>query len=312
MRTIELKVKPRETATWEDFLGEPACSIALDGYVTDAPNYDHQGLHVNFDHHHGVVRDATMSTAEQAFMAVKTGLYEAFQKDGKPYAVVYINDCDEDTCLAVFILDNPKLFEGTNSQPSFNRLLALDSKWDITGGAFPASIDEDLMQAHNWIFEPYYEIRRSGQLSIADSSVMSLCIENVCGRIMKFILGQGERLAVDTRINVKQQSAIVNGLMLIEEIGGNAARRQMFSKGMNAFLSIVVKKDDGSYVYSIGKKSKYIPIDLQAIYAELNAIEGLTREKGWGGSDIIGGAPRMGGSKLEPEFVFSVIEKYKL
>jgi hypothetical protein len=35
-------------------------------------------------------------------------------------------------------------------------------------------------------------------------------------------------------------------------------------------------------------------------------------EKGWGGSDIIGGAPRMGGSKLEPEFVFSVIEKYKL
>ncbi len=31
MRTIELKVKPRETATWEDFLGEPACSTRKAG-----------------------------------------------------------------------------------------------------------------------------------------------------------------------------------------------------------------------------------------------------------------------------------------
>lgn len=312
MRTIELRVRPRETVTWEEFLSEPPCSIALDGYVTDAPKYDHKGPHVNFDHHHGVAREATMSTAEQAYMAVKTGLFESFQKEGRPFACVYVNDCDEDTCLAIFILENFKLFEGTNSQPSFNRLLALDSKWDITGGAFPASIDEDLMQAHNWIFEPYYELRRSGQLSIADSGVMNACIESVCARIMKFILGQGERLPIDTRVNVLQQSSVVSGLMLIEEIGGNAARRGMFSRGMNAFLSIVAKKDDGSFVYSIGKKSKYIPLDLPAVYVELNKLENLSREKGWGGSDIIGGAPRMGGSRLQPEQVFAIIEKHKL
>jgi hypothetical protein len=40
----------------------------------------------------------------------------------------------------------------------------------------------------------------------------------------------------------------------------------------------------------------------------LNNAEGLTRENGWGGSDIIGGSSRELGSSLEPEAVFEIIE----
>ena len=70
-------------------------AVSLDGYCHDAPNYSDKTLHVNFDHHHGVVREATMSTAEQVYMAekvymaIKGGLFESFRKDGVPFANVY-------------------------------------------------------------------------------------------------------------------------------------------------------------------------------------------------------------------------------
>lgn len=141
MNTINLIIHPRKSISWEVFLTTASGpSIALDGYVNDAPNYSEKTKHANFDHHYGVVREATMSTAEQVYMAVKGGIFESFKKEGKPFSDVYINDCDQDTCLAIFILENYKMFEGTGSIPHFNRLLNVDSKFDITGGAYPVKV----------------------------------------------------------------------------------------------------------------------------------------------------------------------------
>lgn len=72
--TMTLQVRPRQTMTWAQFLSEtPERSIALDGAVSGGPAWDEKTLHVNFDHHDGVVREATMSTAMQVLFAIKGG-----------------------------------------------------------------------------------------------------------------------------------------------------------------------------------------------------------------------------------------------
>ena len=252
-------------------------SISLDGYCNDAPNYSEATKHINFDHHHGVVREATMATAEQVYMAVKGGLFESFRKDGVPFANVYINDCDQDTCLAIFILENYKMFEGTGSFPNFNRLLNIDSKLDITGGAFPMNLRDELVGMHEWVMEPYTDLRKSGALASANAETMRNCVEAVCARIHKFIMGEAGTVELDIRHNIIKMPDSLNGFWLVEEIGGNSARYHLFSKGMNAFISVVAKRPDGKYVYSIGRKSRYIPFPVQKFFVTLNSI-GKTRQ----------------------------------
>jgi len=312
MKTINLIVHPRKSVSWTDFLSSTSGpSISLDGYVNDAPNYSEKTKHVNFDHHHGVVREATMATADQVYMAVKGGLFKSFRKDNKPFANVYINDCDQDTCLAIFILDNYEMFEGISSHPSFNRLLNLDSRLDITGGAFPMNLNEKLLAQHNWVFEPYTNLRKSGALSSADAGIMSDCVESVCNRIMMHIMGIGGEIDLDTRHEILFQSQIMPEFKVVNEIGGSSARYYLFSHGaMDAFVSVVAKRPDGKYVYSIGRKSRYIPFPIQDFFVLLNDKEGLTRQNGWGGSDIIGGSSRELGSSLEPNEVFELIENH--
>ena len=311
MKTVNLIIHPRKSLSWEEFLDKTSGpSISLDGYVNDAPNYSESLKCANFDHHHGVVREATMATAEQVYMAVKGGLFESFKKDGVPFTSVYINDCDQDTCLAIFILENYKLFEGVGSIPQFNRLLNIDSKFDITGGAYPVNLRDELLEMHAWVFEPYTNIRKSGELASASAEVMMNCVEAVMARIHKFILGDSGRVKLDIRHTILSSSDTLKGFWLVEETGGNSARCHLFSNGMSAFISVVAKRPDGKYVYSIGRKSRYISFPVQEFFELLNEREGLTRQNGWGGSDIIGGSSRELGSSLEPTEVFELIENH--
>lgn len=246
-----------------------------------------------------------MATAEQVYMAVKGGLFHTFKNPN-----VYINDCDQDTCLAIYILENYKRFEGTNSIPQFNRLLNVDSKFDITGGAYPVNLRDELLEMHAWVFEPYTDIRKSGELSHASAETMRNCIESVMKRLDAFVIGESQKINLDIRHQILKTSSELSGFWLVEETGGNSARYHLFSKGMNAFVSVVAQRPDGKYVYSIGRKSRYIPFPVQEFFVILNSKEGLTRENGWGGSDIIGGSSRELGSSLKPEEVFEIIENH--
>lgn len=60
-------------------------------------------MHANFNHHEGVVRLATASTSEQVLIALKTGFSDTFRLDDLN---MYINDPDQDTALALWILIN--------------------------------------------------------------------------------------------------------------------------------------------------------------------------------------------------------------
>lgn len=300
-----LQVLPRQSMTWQEFLKTtPQRSIALDGVVQGGPNYDQKTQHINFDHHDGVVREATMSTAMQVYFAIKGGLMEALTVNGKVDAAMYINDTDQDTALAVWHLLHYKLFEGTKSIPAMSRLLALDDRWDITGGAFPMNLDDQLVRQHTWVFQPYANLRRSGALSQATEDILLDNLEAVLGRLNRFMMGQAEEVELDTRHEILYDSPQYK---IVDEIGGNEARYYLFSKGMNAFVSLVARRIDGRFVYTIGRRSRYIQFPVDLLYDDFNAVEGFDRNNGWNGSDIIGGSSRTNGSGLPWEQIRDIV-----
>lgn len=307
--TVRIAIRPREVMSWAEFCETaPPRSIALDGIVSDGPRWDEKGLRANFDHHSGVVREATMSTAMQVMFAIKGGLMQRFGGE----ATVWINDPDQDTALATWLLKNHHLFDGVQSHPPINRLLALNDRLDITGGAYPMRLDDDVLEIHNWIFEPYTELRISGALAIADAVVMRHCVEAVHARLQAALMGQAGRRAMRTDAKILYESP--HGYAIIDETGGNEARYALFAKGLNAFVSRVSSRD-GRSVYSIGRRSRYIDFPLPEIYpllteAEIAGLTKVTIVSPWGGSDIIGGSPRQGGSALTTTRIAEIIDGF--
>lgn len=298
-------VLPRQSIAWQEFLETtPTRSIALDGVVRGGPNYDPATHHINFDHHDGVVREATMSTAMQVYFAIKGGLMQALVHEGEVESTIYVNDTDQDTSLAVWLLLHYKQFENTSSIPHINRLLALNDRWDITGGAFPMNLDDQLVRQYAWVFQPYTNLRKTGGLAQASESILLDNLEAVLGRLNKYMMNDAEEVPLDTRHEILCDG---NGYKIVDEIGGNEARFHLFNQGMDAFVSIVARRLDGRMVCSIGRRSRFIPFPVQQLYDDLNAAEGLDRSNGWNGSDIVGGSSRLQGTGLSWEQIRDIV-----
>ena len=82
---------------------------------------------------------------------------------------------------------------------------------------------------------------------------------------------------------------------------GPASRMAMYNDGIRAFAALVAEKPNGN-VYSLGRRSVWVPFDLGRLYQRLNEIESniVNDNNQWGGSDTIGGSPRQTGSQLSP------------
>jgi len=106
-----------------------------------------------------------------------------------------------------------------------------------------------------------------------------------------------------------------------DEVGGGKGWRMIIERGPYARLSLmrslvrayvaVRENPNGTWTYSIGKMSPFVPFPIEALYAALNLEEGIADgENGWGGSNTIGGSPREGGSRLSPAEVERVINEH--
>ncbi len=273
-----LNVISRKSITWKEFLkSTPPRSIALDGFVHGGPNYDPKTHHLNFDHHDGVVREAITSTAMQVFFAIKDGLMEALTVDGKVKASIYINNTDQDTALAVWYLLHYKEFEGTKSIPAMSRLLTPDNRWDITGSALPMNLDDQLVRQHTWVFHLYTNLRKSDALANATEDILLDNLEAVLGRLNKFMTGQAEEAELDTRHEILYDCPRYK---IVNEVGDNEARYYLFSRGMSAFVALVAQRDDGRFVCTIGRRSRYIQFPVRQLYDDLNAAEGFDSTNG--------------------------------
>ena len=93
---------------------------------------------------------------------------------------------------------------------------------------------------------------------------------------------------------------------MVEELGRDG-RVGALMDGIDAY--VVAKEDGERWRYTVGRLSEYIPFDVPGLLTHLNEVEG-TEEDRWGGSDIIGGSPRVNGSKLSPSELETVINGY--
>ena len=304
---ITLHVEPRIVKTWDAFrIENPPYSIALDGYVYGRPEFDREGPYRNFNHHEGVDRSCTRATCAQVFVALKQELFDTFKQDGEPYANVYVNDPDQDTSVAVWLLQNGERIQGQKSEPLINRLVGVEDHLDATAGAYPLAPDMSIMRELAWIFEPYTDARITGRLPHMDEPEMRNVIESVGLRITKYSLGQGEKLELDTSY---EELGGGPGWKLINETGA-AARIELFASGTKAFVA-VRDNGDSTYTYTLGKMSEYIDFPIIKLYERLNNEEGLEHggPNSWGGGDTIGGSPRMTGSKLKPEELERIVNE---
>lgn len=305
---MQLHIEPKKVKTWESFVEKnPAYSIALDGYVRGGPRFEPKGPYVNFNHHEEVDRLATRSTCGQVYVALKQGLLDSFRPQGKVHGHIYVNDPDQDTCLAVWLLQNNERIEGQKSEPLINRLAYMEDMLDVTAGAYPFDPLSKTMRKLGWIFDPYTSARMTGRLSRMDEYEMRTIIEAVSDRISKHVLGEGNEMEPDTRYERIGGGA---SWAMITEIGAHA-RTKLFTEGIKAFVS-VRENSDGSCAYSIGKMSPFIAFPVEELYGFLNRTEGIPEGDSdcWGGGNTIGGSPRNKGSKLKPKELEEVINDF--
>ncbi|MCB1190827.1 MAG: hypothetical protein H7A23_07880 [Leptospiraceae bacterium] len=304
---VKLYVEPRKVSTWTAFKKEKGpYSIALDGRVHSPTKRDPTGPYANFDHHSGVDRLATRSTSGQVHLELNMGLMNTFRQNGIPRADVYVNDADEDTCLAYWLLKHSDEV-APHKNPLVNRLTNVEDLLDCTAGAYPLG-NTSMRRKMAWIFKPYNDARFAGKIAEMGEREMRNIIEAVEVRITKHIYNEGEELALEGHFERLGGGTI----WAFTNETGPASRMAMYEAGVNAFASVVAEKEDGSRVYTLGRASVWVPFDLPRLFKALNKEEAKYVEIGpmnkWAGSDTIGGSPRQTGSKIEPKKLQEIIE----
>jgi len=137
----------------------PEYSIGLE-VIDDTPG--HRGHYVHFDHHVGVVREATMSAAMQAYIAVRQGRLMEKWLSFRPQIPIYVWNADQDVCLASFILEHHRLL-GQQEPARLRTIVEFNNFLDVCGGLYPVDLDEMVKNHYTWIFEPYTQQRGLGK-----------------------------------------------------------------------------------------------------------------------------------------------------
>ncbi|MBI4458262.1 hypothetical protein HY633_04835 [Candidatus Uhrbacteria bacterium] len=279
-------------------------SIALDGFVKEGPWYDASAPMLNLNHHEGVDRLATLATCAQALRCARLGLYRRFRDGSGPRADVYMNDCDEDVCAAWFVLSNPDLSRQTYN-PAFNRMVGMIDELDSSAGAYPLDPDSRVAEELAWIFQPYRRFRSSGGIDRRNTAEFTGIVTDVCNRMMEYVAGRGERIALDTRYEKIGGSA---DWAMIREIG-EQGRIGAFRDGIEAYV-IVRERSDGARSCTFGRISQFIDhFPVPEICAALTAAENTGAVHG--GGNTIGGTDRVLGTRQTIAEITEVIESVR-
>jgi hypothetical protein len=304
---IELVVRPGPALTRDQFLStHPPCSIALDGYVFGEPwlVVRPDGPYRNFNHHETVDRSCTSATCEQARRAVVLGLYDLFREHGERTARVFVNDCDQDVCLASWVLMNPD----RASEPLVRMISQIEDLLDMSAGAYPMPHEGDLLCEVRWVFDPYTRARP--ELAGISAESMREIIRDVHHRLDQFAMGRAEGLPLTgsyTRLGGGDG-------WILAEVTHQTAREKMIAAGIRAAVELFGRAGNAKdrYVYTVWRRSEYvIGFPVRDILGALNRAEGFEEvdPTGWGGADNVGGRPRGRGSALDPPRVEAIVNE---
>lgn len=309
---IKFNYFPWKVVDWDNFvLTHPKCSIALDGYVYWEPAWELYWPYINFNHHEWVDRLATRCTASQVYLALKQWLSYTFKENWKTKFNVYINDPDQDTCLAAWLIKNYKLIEWNNYSIEEDRrirsLIWVEDLLDVTGGSYRIDPNSRIMKTIAWIFEPYTLARANWILNSISSQNMQEIVESVCDRIDKYVSWTGMEMKLDSTYNLIWK---YNWWILIQE-KWIYSRLKLINEWEDVVLSFI-KNRDWTYKYTILKKSPFIPFPVEWLYKTLNDLEWIEKESldCWGGSNIVWWSPRIAWSKIKPKDMAIIVNDY--
>lgn len=295
-RYIELRVPPSRFDNWEHFIqAVPEYSIGLE-VIDDAPG--HRGHYVHFDHHEGVIREATMSAAMQAYMAVRQGrLMQKWITHRCPIPV-YVWNADQDVCLAAFILEYHELLERFHSDPMLRWIVQFNNKVDVCGGLYPVDLPELERNHFTWVFEPFRQQRMHGKTQ-GDEILVKETITQVCARLKDLLEGKAGVAPVTARPEILYTSP--NGFVIADEKGDPNSRLVLAAQGCSNLISLICRRKSGRYTYSVIRGSPYDEDVFQVtkLVQAFQAAEDFPTAKIWGGSNMAAGSDSELGSSLD-------------
>ncbi len=290
---IAIHVPPARFRDWNQFQREtPEYSIGLE-VMDDTPGLrDHR---VHFDHHAGVIREATMSAALQAYIAVRQGrLMEKWLQKTRPVNV-WVWNSDQDVCLAAFVLEKHDLLERAEGTPLLRWIVQYNNKIDVCGGLYPFNLDELVRNHFTWVFEPYRQQRMRGKIQ-GDEDLVRHTIREVCDRLEQLIDGNAGTAPITAEPEILYVSPL--HFVIADEKGDPASRLVLAAQGHTNLISLICRRETGRYTYSIIRASPYddesfpIPELVQAFQAAED------EEHVWGGSNLAAGSDSELGSSL--------------
>jgi hypothetical protein len=278
---------------WEQFQREtPAYSIGLE-VMDDTPG--HRGHHVHFDHHAGVIREATMSAALQAYIAVRQGrLMEKWLKKTSPVNV-WVWNSDQDVCLAAFALEHHDLLERAEGTPLLRWIVQYNNKIDVCGGLYPFNLDELVRNHFTWVFEPYRQQRMRGKVQ-GDEDLVRHTIREVCDRLEQLIEGNAGIAPITAEPDILYASPY--NFVIADEKGDPVSRLVLAANGHTNLISLICRRETGRYTYSIIQGSPYDDesFPIPELVAAFQAAE--DQPNVWGGSNLAAGSDSEAGSSL--------------
>jgi hypothetical protein len=294
-KNIVLRVAPKRFTSWEHFVREtPEYSIGLE-VVDGTPG--HQGHHVHFDHHTGVVREATMSAAMQAYLAVRQGrLMERWLLKQRPVPV-YTWNADQDVCLAAFVLEHHDLLERSEGTPLLRWIVQYNNKIDVCGGIYPVNLTELVENHFTWVFEPYRLQRMQGKTQGDDELVLDT-VRQVCERLQALLEGKAGTAPITAQPEILYRSPY--NFVIADEKGDPASRLVLASQGYTNLLSLVCTRPSGRRTYSIIRGSPYDEdvFQIPELIEAFQAAEDRPDVRIWGGSNLAAGSDSEIGSSL--------------
>lgn len=269
----------------------PPYSIAIDGAV-QGPELDTENNRYSFDHHAGCLRFCTQASCQQVQTAILLGLNpEKF--------TVYLNDCDTDSCLSVWLLQN---FDRIK-EPLVMKLVNAVGIVDAHAGAISAN---GMSKTVEYISSCECDFKRDSSYESITNSNLKYILEATLRRIDQYV--DGEAAIEISKLEKHNDYKILrneNNYVVVESDNSHIYST-LYAAGFDRIV-LVRYLDNGSLAVSLAKKSDFVDnFNLIKMYEELNKIE-----TGWGGASSIGGSPRNSDgtrSKLPLEKILEIID----
>lgn len=262
--------------------------VALDGAV-QGPRMGYAGDRWSFDHHGGCHRLITSATCEQVYRA----LVQGFDFTNRP---VYVNDLDGDTLLSIWLIESADRVRWPQVRDLVRAVGAVDSH----GPAGKLELSEAELRLANIFFSSrgvYSVIPRDAQKRFDEWSEI---IAKGIKMIDALVEGYLDNVEPDAAPEYEELEAY-KGLVMVKSAGFGA-----FEPLYRAGYTVVIVTD-GEGTFTVGKRSDLVNYPLGPVAEKGTLLAQLAAfEPGWGGGSSIGGSPRPGGSKLDPDQVWEI------